>query len=97
MKVIKTAFRPANRNSIGTATHAARLRASSDATVKGILVCDSYAHQIHSDRNIVAQPVISFSFTVYIPCKPDSSLFYVESWGPCSVYCGEPDSATFFC
>ena len=32
-----------------------------------------------SDRNLVAQQVSSFSFTVYIPCKLDSSLFYVES------------------
>ena len=34
---------------------------------------------------------------MYIPCKQDSSLFYLESWGPGSVYCGEPDSATSFC
>ena len=30
-------------------------------------------------------------------CKLNSVLFYTESWGPGSVYCGEPDSATFFC
>ena len=47
---------------------------------------DSYAHQIHSERNLLAQQVSRFFFTVYIPCKPDSSLFYVESWGPVSVY-----------
>ena len=46
---------------------------------------------------VLAQQVSSFSFTVYIPCKPDSFLFNIESWGPGSVYCGEPDSATFFC
>ena len=43
-------------------------------------MCVFEAHQIHSDRNLVAQQVSSFSFTVYIPCKLDSSLFYVESW-----------------
>ena len=46
---------------------------------------------------LLALQVNSFSFTVYIPCKPDSSLFYVESWGPGSIYCGKPESAKFFC
>ena len=42
-----------------------------------------------------------FLFTESIPCKSDSSLFYVEYWGPVSVYVASqtrlPSSAESLC